>query len=60
MSKLDERYETLQNEIAEMMIKFKSKLETHKKDYQQNPCWGHIADLEYIQSKLDDLNVFLS
>jgi cell shape-determining protein MreC len=59
MIKLDERYETLQNEIAEMLSKFNSKLETHKKDYQENPTWCHLADLEHIQSKLDDLNVFL-
>ena len=59
MSQVEIRYKELFHELQNSLKELKMKLEQHKKDFQENPNWSFVGDIEYINRQLKLITEFV-
>lgn len=52
MSQVEKRYKELFNELQNSLKELKKKLDQHKRDFNENPNWSFVSDVEYINRQL--------
>ena len=54
------KYKELKDKVENNLVLLNQKLRRHQKDFEQNPTnWGFVGDIEYINSRLNEISEFL-
>jgi hypothetical protein len=55
----NEKYQELFNELQNRLKLLKRKLDQHKKDFNNNPNWSFVGDVEYVNEQLKNITKFI-
>lgn len=58
MSK-QKHYQQLFNELQESLKQLKQNMDQHQRDFNENPNWAYVADVEHVNKQLKQLNEFV-
>lgn len=59
MSQQEIRYKELFIELQNRLKELKKKLDQHKKDFNRNPNWSFVGDVQYVNEQLRNITEFM-